>query len=143
MKRLMVCVLVIWFAFAYWGCAEKKSATSNQPTVDAPTEAPATPLQTPAPTYVVDEMDNGRTVGTLIGDRYYVLAYRGDLVIAVTNFRRVAATLEAKGWVMEPGSFKETYDDLFLITGTFMKGDKREESTAETTGAPPELILNR
>lgn len=138
MKRLIVCVLAIWFAFCYGGCVIKESSTSNQPTLEVSTDTVATPVQIPA--HVVDTMDSGYTMGTLIGNRYYVSAY-GNHTSAFSNFKRVAAILESKGWKMVPESFRGMYNGSFMFIGSFVKNDKPEESVIDMTGLPPELIM--
>jgi len=130
---------MLTFCIAFSDYGRTGPPKSVEPTVDTTAPSSASPL---AVSYVVDNMDDDHTMGSVIGSRYYLSAYNSYHDKAFTNFRRVAASLEAKGWVMVPDSFSGMYGGLFMFTGTFVPSDKRE-APAETMGTvPPELILN-
>jgi len=136
MKRLIGVLLVVLFCFAFSNCGrEQPPAPPEEPTVDV-AGAPSEKTQA----YVVDLMDNGYTMGSVIDGRYYLSATGGHHY-AFANFRRVAASLETKGWILVPGSFRGSVSNSYMFTGTFAPLDRRVAPT-ENGDVPPELIMD-
>lgn len=110
-------------------------APANQPVNDQSAAANPAPVQTSA--YIIDKLDQGQTMGSVIDGRYYLTAMARAHVEVFEHFRREVASLEAKGWVIEPASFRVNVGEVFLFSATFVQSEKRMEEV----GLPPELIM--
>lgn len=84
MKRLIGVLIMTVFCLAFSNCGKRVESVPGEPTVDATAPVAAS---SPAVTYVVDTMDSGYTVGSVIGGKYYLSAC-GNHDFAFTNFRR-------------------------------------------------------
>lgn len=136
MKRLIGVLIMAVFCLAFSNCGKRVESVPGEPTVDTTAPVATSPS---AVNYVVDNMDDGCSMGSVIGGRYYLSVYYNRHDNAFTNFRRVAASLETKGWVMVPDSFRGMYGGTFMFTGTFVPSDKRVSSEDDV---PPELKLS-
>jgi len=138
MKRLIGVLLAVLFCFSFSNCGRKEQSPPpppEEPTVDV-AGAPSEKTQA----YVVDKMDDGYTMGSVIDGKYYLSA-AGSHNYSFTNFRRGAASLEAKGWVLVSGSFRGSIGNDCLFTGTFAPSDRRV-APVEGGEVPTGLILD-
>lgn len=139
MTRLAKGLLVVLGICLVTACKPREEPSSNAPANQPVNDqsAAANPATEQTSAYIVDKLDGGQTMGSVIDGRYYLTAMSRNHSDVFAHFRREVASLDAKGWRIEPASFRASVGEVFLFSATFVRADKR----IEEVGVPPELTM--